>query len=213
MSIFFNLFSTGFSSLLYGLLITAFLMCVLFFILKMVSKGIVRSLAFYITGPFLFVILWINTTVFCGAWQIKNIVRSMELWLTQQLDGLNGTVDLKQSQEIGEELVDKFPVLGSFFGFFDFSGYSYAQLPSAMAGAINSELNSYMWSSFFWILGALFCASIIVMIFDKGKGRYSVEGNSRRGVRSSRRERYSEGRESMGRRRERVYSDKRRLYR
>lgn len=208
MSIFFSLFSTGISSLFYGLILTAFIMSILYIALKLASKGIVKSLGFYITGPVLFIILWINSTIFCGAWQIKGMVDSMELWLNQQLYGLNGIVDLRESQEIGEELVNNFPILGSFFGLFDFSGNTYENLPSAMADTIRGELNSYMWSSTFWILGAMACAVIVALIFDKGENRKSVSGLSRR---ESGRYSYG-GNDRRSRGRETRYSERRRAY-
>lgn len=46
----YNLFQTGASCILYGLLVTATLMAIMYFFLKEYNKNIVRTIPFFITG-------------------------------------------------------------------------------------------------------------------------------------------------------------------
>ena len=67
MGIFFSLFSEAFNCVGYGLLIAAFLVATLYFLLSTASKGIVRSFPFWISMGRLFFASWINMSVMVGA--------------------------------------------------------------------------------------------------------------------------------------------------
>lgn len=199
MSIFFSLFSSALGAVFFGLLITAFLMVLLYFLMQCASKGTVKSLAFYITGPILFLILWFNSSIFCAAWQLKNAVDGIKIWISQHLFGYDGIVDIEISQAVWEAIEKHYPLAKSFFGLADFTGCSYDQLPALIADTMNSELNSLMWRSVFWILGTIACAVIVIMIFDKGRGS-DYYGDSRRGRSTSRYDSGYESRYSRNRR-------------
>ena len=57
--IFFQLFTTAFMSIFYGVVITAAVMAILYFLLRQFNSGIVESVPFYITGAVLFLLLTI----------------------------------------------------------------------------------------------------------------------------------------------------------
>ena len=54
---FFLLLTDAFSCFLYGIVVTAVIMVILYFVLKTLSQGIVRTPVFYITGVVLAVLL------------------------------------------------------------------------------------------------------------------------------------------------------------
>lgn len=71
MGIFFSILSEGIISLFYGIIITAFIMATLYFILSNLSRGAVRSIPFFVTGPILALLLTVNTPLLTEATMIK----------------------------------------------------------------------------------------------------------------------------------------------
>ena len=186
MGIFFSILSEGITCLFYGAVITAFIMATLYFILSCLSKGTVRSIPFFITGPILALLLMVNMTLLIGAFTVKSETKSMRLWLTQRLDGIHGTADLQSSQQVGDMLNEQFPLSGCFFNLFDMSGHPIEELPQVFYEVINDEMNSMIWSRLFWSLGFIVAAMLVALYFDKGEvNRNSV--NNKRPVKGVRR--------------------------
>ena len=183
MGIFFTLFSEAYSCLGYGLLIAAFIVATIYFLLSLASKGIVRSIPFWISLVVLFFAAWINMSVMVGAIKVSSATTAMEMWLNQYLYNMEGIADVKSSQEIGEMLNEEFPILGSYVNLFDFSGYSLKELPFAIAEAVREEMSSQIWSNILWTLGFIVAAVIISLYFDKGEPEYA---GRRRGIPPSR---------------------------
>lgn len=184
MGIFFSLFSEAFSCVGYGLLIAAFLVATLYFLLSTASKGIVRSIPFWISMVVLFFAAWINMSVMVGAIKVNSATTAMEMWLNQYLYNLEGIADIRSSQEIGDLLNKEFPILGSYVNLFDFSGYSLRELPSAIAEAVREEMGSQIWSNILWTLAFIVATVIISLYFDRGDVEHA--GGRRRGVPLSR---------------------------
>ena len=179
MNTFFCLLSEGFSCFFYGLLITAFIMATLYFLLKTMSRGTVRSIPFFITGSFLAILLIINMTVIVGAFTLKAETESIRLWLAQQLDGVYGTADVQSSQQIGDLLNEEFPLSECFLNLFDFSGHPIDELPQVFYEVINEEMTSVIWNKLLWSLGFIVAAVLIALYFDKGEGN-GLEKKSKR---------------------------------
>ena len=72
----YNLFQTGASCILYGLLVTATLMAIMYFFLKEYNKNIVRTIPFFITGVVLAVLLTIQSSLLIGAVKAKGMVEA-----------------------------------------------------------------------------------------------------------------------------------------
>ena len=185
MGIFFSILNEGITCLFYGIVITAFIMATLYFILSSLSKGTVRSIPFFITGPILALLLMVNMTLLVGAFTVKNETESMRLWLTQRLDGIHGTADLQSSQQVGDMLNEQFPLSGCFLNLFDMSGHPIEELPQVFYEVINKEMNSMIWNRLLWSLGFIVAAMLIALYFDKGEGNRS-NGKSKRGTKGVR---------------------------
>lgn len=185
MNIFFSLFSGALSCVFYGLIITLFIVASLYFLLSTASKGIVRSIAFWISMGVLSLLLLVNMSVMVGAFKVKSTTGAMELWLNQRLHEVSGIADIESSQEIGEMLDENFPMLNHYLNLFDFSGTSFRELPTVMADCIRSEMNSQIWSNVLWSLGFIIAAVLISLYFDKGE-QYSTTGGRRGSGRSIR---------------------------
>lgn len=185
MGIFFSILSEGITCLFYGIVITAFIMATLYFILSTLSKGTVRSIPFFVTGPILALLLMVNMTLSVGAFTVKSETESMRLWLTQRLDGIHGTADLQSSQQVGDMLNEQFPLSECFLNLFDMSGHPIEELPQVFYEVINEEMNSMIWNRLLWSLGFIVAAMLIALYFDKGEGNRS-NGKSKRGTKGVR---------------------------
>lgn len=192
MGIFFSILSEGFTSLFYGIVITAFIMATLYFILSCLSKGTVRSIPFFVTGPILAFLLIVNMTLLVGAFTVKSETESMRLWLTQRLDGIDGTADLQSSQQVGDMLNEQFPLSGCFLNLFDMSGHPIEELPQVFYEVINDEMNSIIWSRLLWSFGFIVAAMLVALYFDKGEGNRNNGKRRTKGVRTNPRKNFDD---------------------
>ena len=164
---FFSLITTAFSSVFYGLIVTAAIMAILYVVLKSISKSIVQSPIFLITGVILAILLVIQTSLMIGAMQAKDAADSAELYLHQLLENSYGTVGAQDSQRVLDAVTNEYPVIGTYLGVADFSGNDVSNLASTMHSTMTDYLNSYIWHRVWWILGIIVVACIVVLLFDK----------------------------------------------
>lgn len=164
---FFSLISTAASSIFYGIVVTAVIMAILYAVLRTLSKGIVQSIPFYVTGIVMAVLLVVQCSLMIGAIQAKDSVDAAKIYLNQLLEDSYGTVSAQDSQKVMDAITENFPIIGSFMDIADFSGHDVSDLPEAMHDTMKSYLNSYIWHRVWWILGIVVVACIVVMLFDK----------------------------------------------
>ncbi|MCF2594417.1 hypothetical protein I6E11_11595 [Bacteroides caecigallinarum] len=179
MAVFFSIMSEGVLCLFYGMIITAFIMATLYFILSSLSNGAVRSVAFFVTGPVLALLLVVNMTLLVGAITVKGETESMRLWLMQRLDGVHGIADIQCSQQVGDMLNEHFPLSGCFLNLFDMSGHRMEELPQVFYEVINDEMNKMIWSSSLWSLAFIVAAMLVALYFDKGENNPGKGKNKR----------------------------------
>lgn len=151
----------------YGVIVTAVIMALLYVILKSLSKSIVQTPVFYITGVVMAVLLVIHTSLLIGAIQAKDAADSAELYLHQLLEDTYGTVGAQDSQFVLDKVTDEFPVIGTYLDIADFSGHDASELAEAMHETMVEYLSSYIWHRVWWILGIIVIACLVVMLFDK----------------------------------------------
>lgn len=164
---FFSLLSTAFSSVFYGIIVTVVIMAILYAVLKTLSKGIVQTPVFLVTGVVLAILLIIQTSLMIGAMQAKDAADSAELYLNQVLENSYGTIGAQDSQKVLDKVTEEFPIIDTYLGVADFSGNDVSNLAGAMHDTMIDYLNSYIWHRVWWILGIIVVASIVVILFDK----------------------------------------------
>jgi hypothetical protein len=164
---FWGLFSTAISSVVYGIVITAAIMAILYGVLKALSDGIVRSVPFFITGVVMAVLLTIQCSLLVGAIEAKSVAGSMEIYLNQQLEGQQGIVGARDSQEIMNNVIDHFPIIGTYLGIANFAGHEISDIAQVMHDTMVDYLNTYIWHRVFWILGIIVVGCVVVLFFDK----------------------------------------------
>lgn len=189
--IFFSLFSTAFSSVFYGIVVTVTVMALLYFALKSVSKGIVQTPIFFVTGIVLAVLLAIQSTLLIDALEAKDATDAAELYLNQLLEGSQGVISAKESQQVMDALTEKFPLIGVYANIADFSGNDWAELPRVIHDTLTSYLNSFIWHRVWWSLAIIALACLVVMLFDK-RALSSSTNKSVRKVRMVARKKYDD---------------------
>ena len=81
--IFFELASSAFTAVLYGIVLTVFIVGLLYVILRQISRGIVESVGFYITGAVLTLMLIVQFTMMFGA------IKPRDMWIWWKTTSLN----------------------------------------------------------------------------------------------------------------------------
>lgn len=165
---FYSLFTTAFSSIFYGVIVTVVIMALIYVLLKSLSKGIVQTPVFFVTGVVLAILLTIQFSLMIGAIQAKDAVDSAEIYLNQLLENAYGTVGAQDSQKILDAVTEEYPIIGSYIGVANFSGNDVTQLSEAMHETMISFLNSYIWHRVWWILGLISVGCLIAIIYDRG---------------------------------------------
>ena len=165
--IFWGLFSTAISCVLYGLVITAAIMAILYGVLKAISNGIVRSAPFFITGVVMAVLLIIQCSLLVGAIEAKSYAEPVEIYLTQQFEGQQGIIGAQDSQEIMNTIVENFPIIGTYLDLANFAGNDISEISHIMHDTMVDYFNSYIWHRVFWIIGIIVVACFIAICFEK----------------------------------------------
>ena len=173
--LFFNLFSTAFMSIFYGVIITVAIMALLYFLLRQVQKGVVESIPFYITGVFLFILLTIQISMMVGAFEAKSYLDGIEISISQMVEGLSGVVSAQESQQLLDEIVSQNQLFGVFINACDFSGNDVEDLPHVMADTFRDALNTFIWHRFWWALCCVVVASIIAICARKRPTSYNID--------------------------------------
>lgn len=177
--VFFSIISMAFSCVFYAVIITAALMAVLYAILKFISRNIVSSVPFCVTGVVLAVLLTIQFTLLIGAVRCKGSIDSVQVFLEQNVENNIGTVSAKESQEILDNMVEEFPLIGVFIGYANFSGNDVRNLPEVMCDSLNSFFNKYILHRILWIMVLVVTACVIVMLYDRRTTTHTVRTNAR----------------------------------
>lgn len=163
---FFSLISTAFSAIFYGVIVTAVIMAILYALLRSLSMRIVQTPVFYITGVVMAILLIIQFSLMIGAMQAKDAVDSAEIYLTQLVENMSGSVSAQDSQQVMDAVTENFPIIGSFIDIADFSGHDISDLPEVMHESMIDFLNSYIWHRIWWIIGIIVVACVIVVLFE-----------------------------------------------
>ena len=186
---FLSLIITAFSSVFYGVIATAVVMAILYIILKGVSKSIVQTPVFFISGVILAILLIIQLSLMIGAIQAKNAADATEIYLSQLLENQRGIVGAQDSQQIMDAITDKFPIIGTYIDIADFSGHDVSELPKAMHASMIDFLNSYIWHRILWSLAVIITACTIAMLFDR---KALVTGKTKRKTTMAARKNYDD---------------------
>ena len=164
---FISLLETAFTSILNGIIVTAAIMAILYFVLKSLSRNMVRTPIFYITGIVTALLLIVQISLMIGAFRAKWAAEPAHIYLCQLLENRYGTVGANDSQQIIDNVTEHFPIIGVYINIADFSGHDVSDLAEAMYETMISYLNTYIWHRILWSLCIIIIACLIVMMYDK----------------------------------------------
>lgn len=160
-------------SLLWGGLITGLFLFLFVFLIKGWYKdAIFKPISFVVFGVLSLIILW-NSTIICGALSMKSDISSIQSLIENAIVSsgidMNSTIDALKSGEIFQEVIAKHPILNYYADYCDFSGWSVAELPSAMCNTLKEYLNGIIVKCVLWSLGFVIIGTIIVVkTLDRG---------------------------------------------
>ena len=83
---FLSLFDTSLTSVLNGIVVTCAILAALYFVLKSLSRNIVRTPIFYITGIVIAVLLIVQISLMIGAIKAKDAADAAEIYLSQKFE-------------------------------------------------------------------------------------------------------------------------------
>ena len=164
--IFFELASSAFTAVLYGIVLTVIVVGLLYVILRQISRGIVESVSFYITGAVLTLMLVVQFTMMFGAIKAKGYVDMVEDNVSELIEGVNGVVTADESKEIIDELASENSLVGLFIDKVNVEGKEMAELPHVLANAYRNR--------FWWILGSLVVAVTIMILTRNRTSSYDL---------------------------------------
>ena len=171
---FFSLLSTAASSIFYGIMVTAVIMAILYTMLRSLSRGIVQTPVFYITGVILAILLVVQFSMMIGAMQAKSAVDEAEAYLTQLVEEKQAIVSTESGQQTIEAIKEQFPIIGNYIDSAGLSDLEISELPEAMHEEMAGYLSSFIWHRVWWIVGFIVAACIAVVIFQRGGSRSNM---------------------------------------
>lgn len=174
--IFFELLSSAFSCLLYGFLTTFCIMAIIYVVLRQLSRGIVQSIGFYISGCVLTIVFLVQFTLMFGAFKAKEYVDTVETEVSQLAEGISGAVSSEDTKEIIDELRSENYMFDLFMNNISFQVEDVTELPHVIAQTYRDKLNSFLWERFWWILGSMVLAIIIMILTRERSSSFDFDG-------------------------------------
>ena len=164
---FFSIVETAVSSIFYGVMATCAVMAILYLILKSVDRSIVKSLAFYLTGIVLAILLFIQFSLMSGAYQAKGAADSAINYLNQlseEHDGALGINDIKQGLD---SVLEEYPILGTFVDITNYSEQELSDLTETIHKTLSDHINTYIWHRVLWIIGFVIVGCTITVLLNR----------------------------------------------
>lgn len=162
----FELLRFSFSSIIWGILITAICLALFFFLIRGWYRNATFTPISYVIGFFLFLLLAFQCTMIVGAIKIINISPYYESQI-QQLVGTyfppSQEITGQESEQVIDWLVTEYPILQHYFDTGEFTGYTAQQLPAVMGAEIRSFLRFYILRRLLWCLGFVIVGAVLVI--------------------------------------------------
>jgi len=159
----FSILFHSIGSLVYGVLLTAVGMALLFLLIKSWRKDAEFAPVSYIVGAVLFVFLAFQSVLLCGAITVKNSSHEISAYINRMVDDIPEYVEFStsDSQQILDMVREEYPIVSHYFDWADFEGHNSSEIADAMVEVFNKNMNWYIlrrigWSLFFVMIGAMF---------------------------------------------------------
>ncbi len=169
---FFSIVETAASSIFYGVITTCAVMAILYFILKSVDRGIVKTLAFYLTGIALAILLFIQFSLLSGAYQAKGTMDSAVSYIGKMTERLRNKEGINDSKRLLDAVLEEYPIICSFVDVSALSEQDMSTLAETVQQIVSDSIRLFIWRRVLWITGFVLVACIIAISF-RGSGETS----------------------------------------
>lgn len=179
-----DLLTTATDCFLYGILLAAVTMLILYFMLQMISKSCVKTLPFYIAGIILAPLLVVQDSLIIAAFQAIGLVDAVEIDIQQIVGIYDQTAkDINETQAILQQVGQDFPLIGWFADITNIQVENAQQLASTMTETLRDYLNTYLWKRIGWCTTFIILAIFITFLADK-KNKHILQETDRRNRRT-----------------------------
>lgn len=128
-----------------------------------------------------FILLFIQTTLFCGALRVRSLVNDVEAQAASLLSSQTGILKDNLSQSDASELVSSltgnYPFLASYIDGAALAGHTVEQVPHMVAASVRDSIASFIHWRIFWALLFLIAGGVGAYMtcehFGIGVGGYS----------------------------------------
>lgn len=162
-----NLLKYSISSLFWGILIAVLCMALFVFLIKGWYKDAQFSLASYLVGAVLFILLAFQCILIMGSLKIISDTDYYEVQFQRVVERdypPMADISLRQADDIIKEVIYEYPILQYYIGGGEFQGFQAYNLPHAMASELKSFMRSYIIRRLLWCLGFVVVGSFIVIM-------------------------------------------------
>ena len=162
----YDILNYSFSSVIWGLLIAIACMALFVFLIKGWYKDATFSPVSYIIGAILFIFLSFQCVLIVGSLKIISMTDDYEQRITSIVESVyspSDMVSMPQASDVIDTIIDEFPILEYYIGGGEFSGFTAAQLPHAMADELRSFMRWYIFRRILWCLGFVIVGAICVI--------------------------------------------------
>lgn len=155
-------------SLFIGLLLTVALVGLLFFIIKGFYTKKAFSPLSIVAGLVLGFILSFQIVPLYGAVALKWKCHDIKDWLDENLIHPEQFIEpqmvsLEESEAIVEELVERYPIVGSFVGGGQFEGFDTSNISQVMVDTLDDFLNPFIYKALGWALFFTAVTAVVVV--------------------------------------------------
>lgn len=111
-----------------------------------------------------------------GAFKAKEYVDTVETEVSQLAEGISGAVSSEETKEIIDELRSENYMFDLFMNNINFQVEDVTELPHVIAQTYRDKLNSFLWERFWWILGSMILAIIIMILTRERSSSFDFDG-------------------------------------
>lgn len=161
-----NLLKYSVGSVFWGFLIAVLCMALFVFLIKGWYKDAQFSLASYIVGIILFLLLSVQCILISGALRIIDTADYYEVQIQRIVERDYSPltdITIRQSDDILKEIIYEYPILQYYISGGQFQGYQADQVAHAMAVELCSFMRWYIFRRILWCLGFVLVGAIIVI--------------------------------------------------
>lgn len=140
-------YATG--SLLSGFLITVSFLVLFFFIIRGWRKDAVFQPISFIVLGILCIIVFVNSTIICGAISIKSEVDDVQAFAESTIQQLristDSVVNVAESEEVVADVINKYPFIKNYIGSSEYAGLTASTLSGTICDSLRDYLNNVIW--------------------------------------------------------------------